>query len=670
MWQTNLSGSRLAWQSGPIRTALLGLLLLAVSLAAPNRGQGDTALPDVVEDFRRALKVEAGDALLRADSKSTQKRVLFALEYRGKNLRAIAKRMTSLGDLSRALILQEWLPVDSTVREELLQRFKKELQAALGSSDPLVLIAAAAVVSEGSSNARKQEPQQSDVRFILSSLRPELIKLTTHANAAVVAAGALALGQIQGEAKELVPVLKKLLAASNPLEVRQAAAQALADQIQFLITQVTTPGGPRGFGLSPLGAPKPEARIQELKTEARDYGVQALEAFIALPSAGLSDPDVGIRLQCTNIVGQIALGLRSQVPDGNPAMFPPQDKNRKASRADALFIKEQRDMALEDFKFYRPLFESFRKAAPNLAAVTLDNNIFIRHSAENALDDVAGARRRMRNLLDSLPPVPVPEEEKEDMDKEKPAMSWRREPALPYHQALATSPPMVQLVVQKDDKELLPEPFPRRDDPLLAEPGATLDALIKDMLTSLDVRSRTLAVDAIETMGGQGEPAIPYLIKALGDCSLYVRWASARTLGRLAPDLAEAVVPEITKLLCDPDVDVRTAAATALERFGLLARSAIPELTRAAGPDEDVEQRIAAMKALVATGTDGASAVPQIALGLTDTNVRIRRQAAQTLARFGPLARSAASALQQALTDTDPDVRKDAADALIKVLGK
>ena len=136
MWHTNSPASQRAWRSGPFRTALLGLLLLAVTLTAPVRGQTDRALPDVVEDFRRALRLEAGEALRLVESKK-DKQIKCLLDFREKNLLGIAKRITSLGDLSKILLLQEWLPLDFEVRKDLIDLFIKKAQATLHKAIPL-----------------------------------------------------------------------------------------------------------------------------------------------------------------------------------------------------------------------------------------------------------------------------------------------------------------------------------------------------------------------------------------------------------------------------------------------------------------------------------------------------------------------------------------------------
>ena len=316
MWQTKPIASRLPGGSLAFRTVVLGLLLLAVSLAGPKRGLADKALPDVVEEFRRALKLEAGnkegDVLKYYDTKSTRKQVQYAVEFREKNLQEIAGRMTSLGELSRALLLQEWIlsspaeppGLDNKVRDAMVKQFADGLRRALASSNPAVVAATCAVIEDVSTNARLQEPKQLDLRRMVAGLVPDLIKQTANSNVGVRAAAAQAPGRVKGLAREVAPVLKKLLASGNEVMVRRAAAQAFLDQIQYLVTQVTMPPQ-QNTRDSPL------LREPRLREECRDFSVRALDAFTTLPCAGLADPEGPIRLLCTNTCGHIASGLRT-----------------------------------------------------------------------------------------------------------------------------------------------------------------------------------------------------------------------------------------------------------------------------------------------------------------------------------------------------------------------
>ena len=43
------------------------------------------------------------------------------------------------------------------------------------------------------------------------------------------------------------------------------------------------------------------------------------------------------------------------------------------------------------------------------------------------------------------------------------------------------------------------------------------------------------SIDALEMLGDQALPAVPALTRALADPDLFVRWAAARTLGKMVP---------------------------------------------------------------------------------------------------------------------------------------
>jgi HEAT repeat protein len=190
-------------------------------------------------------------------------------------------------------------------------------------------------------------------------------------------------------------------------------------------------------------------------------------------------------------------------------------------------------------------------------------------------------------------------------------------------------------------------------------------------------------------MGLQGAVAIPALVAALGDPYPYVRWAAARTLGRLAEREAEAgkagTIPEglaaplgrlpdavaglARLLLCDPDEGVRMAVATALTRYGPRAAAAVPALREAVGSGSDVELRVAVIQALEAIGTDAVPALPALVPALRDPDPRVREEAARVLGRFGRHSRFALPALRDALEDRDNMVRKAISEAILNIGG-
>jgi len=214
---------------------------------------------------------------------------------------------------------------------------------------------------------------------------------------------------------------------------------------------------------------------------------------------------------------------------------------------------------------------------------------------------------------------------------------------------------------------LQPFRLPEGQDPVLQGLQRAIRALAQ-ALNDPRVDVRLAAVEALETLGDDAAPAAPMLTWAMTDPDRFVRWAAARTVGRMSPDKLNIpdVVRNLIRMVDDPDLDLRVMAAESLDRLGPPAKAAVPALARATGKG-DAEIRRAAIRALTGIGTDAAPAIPDIAAALKFSDVRVRRAAAEALSQFGALAKPAESDLSQALNDEDAEVRRHAADALLKL---
>src|SRR5262249_33654691 len=106
---------------------------------------------------------------------------------------------------------------------------------------------------------------------------------------------------------------------------------------------------------------------------------------------------------------------------------------------------------------------------------------------------------------------------------------------------------------------------------------AALPAL-EAALADADVRVRQAAIDAIENYDAEAGGAVKGLVRALADPDRFVRWAAARTLGRVPTATAVAGVTALARLLGDEDLDVRVTAALTLERLGPSSAKAIAAL--------------------------------------------------------------------------------------------
>src|SRR5262249_10872919 len=114
-------------------------------------------------------------------------------------------------------------------------------------------------------------------------------------------------------------------------------------------------------------------------------------------------------------------------------------------------------------------------------------------------------------------------------------------------------------------------------DPLVQ----SLQAIVQTLAAGLgdaDVRARRTIIDVLESLGAAGAPAGASLVPSLRDPDRFVRWAAARTLGKIAPVAAETAVPGLAELLMDQDLDLRLTAALALERYGPTSKAAVPSL--------------------------------------------------------------------------------------------
>jgi hypothetical protein len=120
-----------------------------------------------------------------------------------------------------------------------------------------------------------------------------------------------------------------------------------------------------------------------------------------------------------------------------------------------------------------------------------------------------------------------------------------------------------------------------------------LDRLVRSVIPLLedpDHVTRHLAAEILSRVGKEARPAIPALIRALGDRESCAGFAAVIALERLG----EAAVPALIGALNQQDVIVRELAATTLGRLGPIARPALPALIKArtAAKEEVVRERV------------------------------------------------------------------------------
>ncbi|HLN31507.1 MAG TPA: HEAT repeat domain-containing protein [Gemmataceae bacterium] len=340
---------------------------------------------------------------------------------------------------------------------------------------------------------------------------------------------------------------------------------------------------------------------------------------LVLPAAsqGLSDRDAEVRRLSAQVVQEAAAALVNQIPQSRSL-----EESANTGRAPG---------SEKSAELLQRAAEALRNAAPAVARALRDPDPAVRLEAQRALEKMGTARQRFQRLIESTGQ-------------------------------------------QQSTRLSADEPGARSGQPgKSAAPDALLEALqiaipaLKADLQDPNVLVRLGAVDVLEALGQDAAPATPDLVERLGDKDVFVRWASARTLGKITSAAKAPAIEGLSALLFDTDLEVRLAAASALQRYGPLAKPAVPDLIRAMRAS-DAEMRVAAMRTLETTGKAAQPGIPALATALRDPDPRVRQAAAEVLGKFGPLALSAEVALRRSLSDDNPDVRRAASDALLDIL--
>ncbi len=200
---------------------------------------------------------------------------------------------------------------------------------------------------------------------------------------------------------------------------------------------------------------------------------------------------------------------------------------------------------------------------------------------------------------------------------------------------------------------------------LLAVLRNTLPALRSPLKTAA-APTRLHVLHALETLGPDGRVLQTEVRGNLTFSDRFVRWAAARTLGKMGPTDDEKVIVGLARLVATDDLDVAAAAADALAVSGAKAKAAVPDLAIAVETRDPVLQ-FQAIQALAAIG-EAKGAVPALAKALRGPDLRVRQAAARLLRQLGVDAAPALPALREAAHDSDPEVRQVAAEAVLKIL--
>lgn len=635
MWQT--------WRHlRTLRTlTLLTLTLLggtAIMPAAPAGG-------DRIDELRQALRQSI------RDPKNEEE-----IQYRKTNLDKRIKALR-LNELRRALKLEDWRDlypeeeiarIDAAARQELIDRLSRSLRDILQRGGTAAKLAAITEIAEigteiragnlSDEDAKKMKPEERR-RWARGGLArqftPDLVRLTREGDPAVRAFAARALGKINADPESASAALGQLLQNGTVAE-RRAAADGLLDMLQTIV-----------LVLKSRSATGVEINREDI--------VLADQHVVSAAGRGLGDSDATVRKTCIEAIRQGAGMLYEQVielPEAQRQTFPP--PGRKLTENEQAELKAYRESVEAELRQLLPVAQALAGQVKAVLGATADPDPVIRLLACHTLEEMGQARIRLVRKATSVP----------DYSKAKNGGNEDKKGRAPGNGRgtfQLTTRPVAQADKAKDEDPLTADPLGK---PLLD----TLDTLATRATSDEKARVRLAAVDAIETLGPAAAPAVPTLVRALRDGNLFVRWASARVIGKIGTAEVDPAltVPPLARLLDDLDLDVDLAAATALTLYGPAAAPAVPVLARATGGG-DPERRVAAINALRSIGDDAKPAIPAITAALANNDARVRRAAADALGQFGPDAASATDALETALSDPEPDVRKAAADALLAV---
>ncbi|HWG45318.1 MAG TPA: HEAT repeat domain-containing protein [Gemmataceae bacterium] len=601
------------------------------------------------------------------------------------------------------------------VRQRLVQRLLTDIRPYLRSSRPGDRVAAANLISQTMSESRRLSAPEEQIlgdkstrtailtsRFLreeLSKLAGDVKKLTEAGQAVQVqVAGVHALSELSElgesnvlpELSEMVEVksqpessladtmttIKRLLMdRQSDVLVRRAAAETLAHMIDLVDIQW-----------------KVERNRPQPSTEA-------LGKILPVAAGGLDDSDAKVRrlslLACQRAVTTLddLVGYR-KVPLGQASMYTKLEAVLRESLPrfqDAAENTEDPELRIAACHLLETLVEVWQKlphpkevpAKPRkepakgipigvpLSSIRGSRRLIARSS------QWAIARPEEPTRTTLLAPVPLRDEiPASSVTLDRPVKLSTEAKTLSTPPASAWVSPAAFVAPRIDD---LHRPTPV---------AASLEGVIKARIARLndpDYRVRLASVDVLEVyvLKERAIAVIPDLVtglskkgQGLSDPNKFVRWASARTLGRIAdrlkPQQAKVVVPGLRSLLNDrEDQSVRIAAASAIAKYG-----------DAAGDDEtvrhlghvinrgDKEYILEILHTIQGIGTKAVPALPSVAWIMSNRELptTVRVEAAQTLGRFGPLAKGQRDVLRKIMID-DPssEVRNAASIAVLAI---
>lgn len=167
-----------------------------------------------------------------------------------------------------------------------------------------------------------------------------------------------------------------------------------------------------------------------------------------------------------------------------------------------------------------------------------------------------------------------------------------------------------------------------------------------------DPQVRSVAIEALGSLGEAAKPAEKKLIKLVADPANPSARPAAFVLLRLVPDGRSAAVAYLAKSLSAGTTEEHEQAVRALATVGAEARPAVPGLV-AMLADADNDLRIDAALALGAIGPEAKSSLPSLTRMADNRHIDVRSAAVGALAKIDPEGQSLGPALLAAVLNKD-----------------
>ncbi|HEX3314978.1 MAG TPA: HEAT repeat domain-containing protein [Gemmataceae bacterium] len=545
------------------------------------------------------------------------------LDFRRAKVKEAIDQMKTIGQLRRALVLDEWKvdpkrvispelrDLDNEMRSIVGNRLTKALKKAAEKGDANARLAVANTIAEMGPTIRPLNPNDPKERFgYARTLLPIVVHLTRDDDLGVRQEALRALSNINADPKDAAEVFRGTLQKDPQIGPRRLAADGLEQMVK--VVNFLQRRGQAGSGV--------DATREDL--------LRVVLAVGPVAAVALEDSDVEVRMLGLMAVQQSAQTLSDlmEVPtDFQRKDFPP--VGFKLSALEKERILDKYNVVQKDFAEVKPILDMLKKVMPTYGKTLYDPDARVRLAAAQAFDNLSNARIRIVRRAINLPTL---RDLKNNIEKTP------------------------QTLLQGTD---FMAPFFARDLPQLG-------ALLRDP----DVRIRRAAAEVLEELEEKNLAIMPALVSSLSDPDRFVRWTACKAAGTLPPDQAEPVIAPLARLLADPELNIRISAAASLEAMGKYARPALPALGQAIRSGE-VEARLGALYAIIKTGPEASAAVvPDLIVAINGNEPRVTKVASEALADIGPAASAALPSLRRLIGNDDSEVRSWASEAILSIL--